>query len=144
MKKRLILPWIFVFLFSFINSAFAVDNEIVVLSPDKNVQFILNYSDKLTYTVERNGSTIISESNLGLVIGGTSSDTLTEGTLKHAASGSYRGKIQTRLGEKSEWNDEYNYAIFFFLNELVDSFEIEVRVYNEGFAFRYIIDNFVI
>lgn len=144
MKKSPILLWqciLFTILFSFENIVYATDNEVVITSPDESLQFILNYSDSLFYTVERNSFTIISKSNLGLVLGGTTSSTLFDGTLKYYKSGNYQGKIQTRLGEKCEWDDEYNFAIFSFTSEEVDSFEIEVRVYNEGFAFRYTIDN---
>lgn len=119
----------------------AAYNWQIVLSPDSNLQFIFDYSDEFVYTVERGNSTIISSSSLGIVLGGTTSVTLTNGVLLSSKIDSYEGKIQTHLGERSEWNDEYNNANFRFTNDYIDTFEIEIRVYNEGFAFRYVIEN---
>ncbi len=116
------------------------DNKLV--SPDSKVAVTVELSDKgaLTYSVKREGVTILNESSLGVI-------------LKNATIGNnvkLDGKaVRTTVdesyawtGNKSELRNHYN-SLSFPVKSIATSHKmtVEFRAFNDGVAFRYVVAN---
>lgn len=129
---------LFLFLFTIL-SAFANSQTFNVKSPDNKIEFTLNNSEKLNYSVVYNGRIIINPSHLGfefkdelpmtgnLNIVDQSVKSFDETWIpvvksKHAEIANSYNELQLILKEKSD---------------LMRQIEFFIRVYNDGAAFRY-------
>ncbi len=110
---------------------------IIIKSPDAAIQFLLsNDNGKLTYSVDFNKKKIIEPSVLGLLINGKAigENTITGKVQQHTTEEVYASR-----GVHSIASNLYTDAKINFTGAA--AFTLQVRVYNDGVAFRYIISN---
>lgn len=110
---------------------------IIIKSPDAAIQFLLrNESGKLTYYLDFNKKKIIEPSVLGLLINGKmiGENTVTGKVQQHKTEEVYASR-----GVHSIASNLYTDAKINFAGASV--FTLQVRVYNDGVAFRYLIPN---
>ncbi len=106
-----------------------------LLSPDENIQILVNLStDYITYNLSKNSNEIISQSILNYII--------TEGNLTDGikiSSINVDSKDQTidlLFGENTTVRNNYNELILHCSNQYNIAFDVIFRAYNEGIAFR--------
>lgn len=115
-------------------------DDFSVTSPDGHLTAIVHLAEgKLSYTVSRDDRTIVSESPLGLT---TTLIDLTDGLeLVEAVNGSVDDAYTLPVGKRSQYRDHCN-----TLSVLTqrDTWQLKVlfRVYDDGFAFRYILPKY--
>lgn len=108
-------------------------------SPNGAVQISLHSSPtgKLTYEISRQGTPVIETSEIGIVVDGV-----------NLAEGAQIGKVQRyRTNEKYPWNGAHAIAVDNSNGARISirpskgkkPFAVEVRVFNDGVAFRYIV-----
>ncbi len=111
--------------------------SLIINSPDAAIQlFVNNQNGKLGYSVKYNKKIIIEPSPLGILFNG-----------KLIGENAITGKIQQQKvnevyafrGVHSMASNKYNGAIISFTG--VVAFNLEARVFNNGIAFRYIVNN---
>ncbi len=108
---------------------------ITVKSPDASIQFSLHTENgKLTYSVDFHRKKVIEQSSLGILVNGKD---ITENTSAGKVQQSKRMEdvYAVRGVHSRAWN-KYTDAIIAF-----GRFKLQVRVFNDGVAFRYIISN---
>jgi len=105
----------------------------IIKSPDDAVKFSLHVQDgKLFYSVDFNKLPVIEKSGLGMVINGfTFGEDLAVATIKQQKE----NEEYAFRGVHSKAINKYNGARISFRSYF--PFSIEVRVYNDGVAFRY-------
>ncbi|MCP4341800.1 MAG: hypothetical protein GY799_23685, partial [Desulfobulbaceae bacterium] len=112
-------------------------SAIKLQSPNRKVVFEISAQDgKLTYAVKRSRAVVIEKSAMGIII-----DDDTFGT-KTTIEGSTKGKINERYpwrGVKSEVLNKCNTMII-KLDDDGRKWQVEARAYDDGIAFRYIIE----
>ncbi len=115
----------------------AQSKPIIIRSPDRAISLsINNQNSKLYYTIEFNNKTIVEPSGLGLSINGkfigekVTVNKVNQKTVRQAFA--YRGV-------HSMASNHYTDAKINFTAEV--PFTFEVRVFNDGVAFRYIVTN---
>jgi len=112
-------------------------NKVSVYSPDKKVVFILqNKEGKLTYHISYGKTVVIENSNLGLNINnnrlGISSKILS--VKKYAVNEVYTARGVHSLAKNHFNGSKINFSSVEF------SFSIDVKVFNDGVAFRYLVN----
>lgn len=114
--------------------------EYSVTSPNGRLKATVQLVDgKLSYTVSRDGKIIVKESPLGLK---TSAVDLTEGLeLVKADSGTVDDAYTLPVGKRSQYRDHCNILSVLTLNGTWQ-LEILFRLYDDGFAFRYVIPKY--
>lgn len=113
-------------------------DDFTVTSPDGNLKAIVSLSEegKLSYSVSRDERTIVNESPLGLTL---SSADLTEGLeLVEAENGSVDDSYTLPVGKRSQYRDHCN-TLSVTMKKGTWKFSVLFRVYDDGFAFRYVI-----
>lgn len=111
----------------------------VITAPDVDLNMYLWLEDGIPYySVVYKGKEIVTASKMGL---NSSLGNLSEGfTDIQTASSSSQDKTWSPLvGEKAEIHDKYNQKVFCLRHSNNIDFSIEVRAYNTGVAFRYIL-----
>lgn len=104
-------------------------------SPDKHISFTLSVKDRqLNYAVAFNSHPVIDESSMGLTI-----DNTTTGDVS-----SFKLLSQKTINETYAWRGVHsiakNYCNDYLLNvDAVSPLKLEVRVFNNGVAFRYLV-----
>ena len=114
--------------------------DFTVASPDGHLTATVHLIDgKLSYTVSRDTRTLVSESPLGLTL--TTAD-LTEGLeLLETDSGTVDDAYTLPVGKRSQYRDHCNTLS---VTTIKDRWKLTVmfRVYDDGFAFRYMIPKY--
>lgn len=125
-------------------SACSEANVVYLYSPDQDLRFVLRIDTDTqlpVYTVSFNGQAIIQPSALGLELEGgriipgqVYIESVRESTVDTTWNPVY--------GEKSEYRDHYYQKLIRFasLDDKAVGFQLEIRAYNEGIAFRYVAD----
>lgn len=121
----------------FMCSLVACANEKKLTSPDGNVSATI-FSDSqrsLTYKVDFHGNSVINKSMLGIIV---DSDTLgKEMTFKEIKKEEVNESYTTRGFHTQAVNHCYQYT--YEVASKTGKFILQTRIYNDGFAFRYII-----
>lgn len=130
------------FLILTIQSCVQKEESVQLLSPDKNFKFVLSAAQELSYAVSFSDSIIIEDSKLGFRFLG---DTVNNPSysIDHIEQKSILNSWEPVYGERREIPDNYNEALIKLIaNEISKpNFNIRVRAYNEGVAFRYEFDD---
>ena len=114
-------------------------NQVLVTSPDGQFRFELQIEDAQPYyRVYFENKEIIAQSRLGLAmkVDGTTSHQL---TIKAVSKNKVDRIWKPLYGERGQYPEQYHQALISFSLEEKDLllFNLNVRVYNEGVAFRY-------
>ncbi|MBQ7461276.1 MAG: glycoside hydrolase family 97 catalytic domain-containing protein [Bacteroidaceae bacterium] len=111
-----------------------------VTSPDGHLKATVSFNEgKLSYSVSRDDRMIVSESPLGLVV---SSDDLTEGLeLLETKDDSVDDSYSLPVGKRSQYRDHCN-TLSVTTKKRTLKLTVEFRVYDDGFAFRYLIPKY--
>lgn len=121
-------------------NGFSEETEWNIASPDGNVQVGLNLDEKgvLHYQAEKGGLAIVEESVIGMV---TDLADFSEGLLfeKGSAIQDVNEDYTMVSGKRSEINNHYNEVSFTFRKGAA-RFIVELRIYNDGYAFRYTVE----
>ena len=113
-------------------------DDFTVTSPDGSLKAIVSLSEegKLSYTVSRDDRTIVDESPLGLKL---SSADLTEGLeFVEVENASVDDSYTLPVGKRSQYRDHCN-TLSVTMKKGTWKFSVLFRVYDDGFAFRYVI-----
>jgi hypothetical protein len=109
------------------------------LSPDGSISMTVEINNSLSYSVVMDGTTIISQSKLQMIMedGGISGNTV---QLLSQSTASVNESWTPVVGRKSLIANHYNQRMFNLSETHSPSitYGLECRVYNEGVAFRYI------
>jgi alpha-glucosidase len=110
---------------------------VIIKSPDGAIQFsVLNEKGNLTYAVNVNKKPIVEPSSLGLLINGkTVGENVTTGKINQKKV----QQVYAFRGVHSMASNYYTDAKINFTGKT--AFIFQVRVFNDGVAFRYIINN---
>lgn len=108
-----------------------------VTSPDGHLKATVHLTDgKLSYTVSSNDRTIVEESPLGLKTSGTD---LTEGLeLVETENGIVDDVYSLPVGKRSQYRDYCN-TLSVVTQKGTWRLNVQFRLYDDGFAFRYVI-----
>lgn len=114
--------------------------DFTVSSPDGHLNAVVSLTEgKLSYKVSRDERTIVSESPLGLTLAAAD---LTEGLeLVETENGSVDDSYTLPVGKRSQYRDHCNTLS---VTTLKGNWKMTVlfRVYDDGFAFRYVIPKY--
>ena len=112
-------------------------DEFSVTSPDGHLKATVLLNDgKLSYTVSRDDRIIVNESPLGLKI---STEDLTEGLeLVGTENGSVDDAYTLPVGKRSQYRDHCN-TLSVATQKGIWQLNVLFRLYDDGFAFRYVI-----
>ncbi|HIW85125.1 MAG TPA: glycoside hydrolase family 97 N-terminal domain-containing protein [Candidatus Eubacterium faecipullorum] len=117
----------------------APSNAQVIDAPDKDLHLYLWLDNGVPYySIVYNNEEIVNASQMGIdtTIGNFSSDFQQIEML----SSNFNDTVWSPLvGEKSEIQDKYNEKVFSLIQSDNKSLSVEVRAYNTGIAFRYIL-----
>ena len=127
------IPWVAIIVFFCSTDLFAADTT-SILSPSGSVQFkIFNSGDQLSFTILYGGNIIIERSSLVMTVDG-----------KPITSNSKMGKIEKyKINESYPWLGAHSTAInrcngaMISVNNNSNSFTLNVRVFDDGVAFRF-------
>ncbi|WP_300699731.1 glycoside hydrolase family 97 protein [Bacteroides sp.] len=111
----------------------AVQHDNILISPNGNIEVIVSIGEDLTYTVKRNGKTLLSPSALAMSL----SDGEVWGRnarLRYSKKIAANKVIPSPFYRKTEVKDEYNGLQMIFHGQ----WGLEFRVYNDGVAYRFI------
>lgn len=114
--------------------------DFCVTSPDSHLTAIIHLVDgKLTYNVARDERSIVSESPLGLKL--SNSDMTVGLELVSTETTQVDDYYQLPVGKRRDYHDHCN---ILSVHTVKDTWQqtIQFRVYNDGFAFRYIIPKY--
>ena len=117
----------------------APSNAQVIDAPDKDLHLYLWLEDGVPYySIVYNNEETVSASQMGIdtAIGSFSSDFR---EIKILSSNFNDEAWSPLVGEKSEIRDKYNEKVFGLIKNDNKSLSVEVRAYNTGIAFRYIL-----
>jgi alpha-glucosidase len=120
--------------FNLCTNLFAADS-VVIYSPDKNISVFVHYKDKIVYTINYGGETILQRSLIDLVLenGQQLSSDL---KLQKKSIASFNEKIISPVPEKrKEITNSYNELALQFKQP----YTLLFRVYNDGVAYRIVI-----
>jgi len=109
-----------------------------VSSPDGQIVFVLSGQAVLLYTVDFHGKRLINESELGLDLQGKAP----LGPGSHSVNvqlGSSDETYTIPVGKTKDVRDHYHSLIADFSDESGAKFSVEVRAFDDGVAFRYIV-----
>jgi len=126
----------------------ASDTRLRVVSPDRQIQFILadanhthaidHASNDLRYAVDFRGKWLMDESTLGLKIEGQ--PPLGPGMkVAEVHNGQHDETYTIPVGKTSSVRDHYNSALIDLADDAGRKLSLEVRAYDDGVAFRYIV-----
>jgi len=131
------------FFLSILHESCSVQNQVNVISPDGNFRFELrNERSQLFYYVYFKNKEIIGKSSMGFKFSENEHDLnkLTINTVKESKVNSHWKPI---FGEKNIYPEQYQQAVVSFSSNVPDMpiFQLNIRAYNEGIAFRYEFEN---
>ena len=107
-------------------------------SPDGRILIHLELTDgTLTYTVLSQGTTVIDTSTLGVI---RSDADLSQGLtfLENTPTKEFTESISLLTGKQLNLNVSGNHQIITFTNPQGDVLQVELKVFNDGMAFRYL------
>lgn len=117
------------------SSLLAQVKTVTIMSPDQTIVYSISLKNGLPeYVIKRKGNTIVDTSNLGLVIG--QKKFRNGNSLKVIGRKSVNNSYVTRGIHRFAVN-KYNEVTFQVVG--INLYKMEVRVFNDGLAFRYII-----
>lgn len=133
MKRNIILALV---AFMAIATAWA-DNGFTVVSPNKTNSFVLNQDSEgfLTYSISSFDKSIICDSHLGYSADGSLCKAISI-TPNEKKAKTIKGVWHPLWGKRSEVKDEYSTQSFSVSTSEGKTINVEVRVYDEGVAFR--------
>ncbi len=112
-----------------------------IKSPDKNLEAVISTdgSGHLTYELLRNGTAIIERSNLGISLNGTD---LGDGVeLSERVSIKTIDETMSMRGSHSTTRNFYNTSVIELIHKSANKpWRLEVRMFNNGMAFRYALE----
>ena len=113
-----------------------------VRSPGRQfaIELSTGEADRPTYRVLWRGSEIIKSSGLGFVLDGEKDWTRAVGPLTELSVSESNSSWKPVWGERSLIHDRYRGATVAYSREDGSAFKLEARAYDEGVAFRYVID----
>lgn len=113
-------------------SLYAAPKSYRVISPDKSLVFELSTGDRIQYSVYKNGDLVLAPSEIALKLG---NGTVYGGkmTPKSVKTRSVDNSIDALFYKKAKLRDNFNESRFVF-----SSFDLVVRVYNAGAAYRFV------
>ena len=118
--------------------AFSMKRDWSIESPDKTVQVDIhrlgNYS--LDWQIRYKGIDVLKPSNINILLDGTMDVSTKGGIGKESKREQVRSQFETPFYKKSVVKDEYNSLTISFKNGI----SLEFRVYNDGAAYRFIIN----
>ena len=116
------------------------NKEMIIFSPNNKIQvFISTENNELTYSIKKNEKSVIKTSRLGIILE-EGIDLTKKFKIVNFKNRSHSEKWYPKIREVKEILNEYNEAIFEILSENKKLF-LELRLFNDGVAFRYIIPN---
>ena len=116
------------------------NNEMIIFSPDNKIQvFISTKNNELTYSIKKDEKSVIKASKLGIVLK-EKIELTKKFKIINFKNRSHSEKWYPKIREYKEILNEYNEAVFEILSENKKLF-LELRLFNDGIAFRYIIPN---
>lgn len=109
-----------------------------VSSPDGRIKFDIASNDKgLFYSVTDSDVTVVSPSRLGFILAGN--DTVDHFDILKTTSSSHDETWETVWGESREVRDHYNSTVYEMRQKDGDLMvNLEVRVFDDGFGYRYV------
>ena len=112
--------------------------EVQIMSPDENVKFILlPNADRLTFTVKLGEITVIEDSPIIMKL---DENDLSAGVIFKNIERYEINETYAWYGAKSIAVNQCNGAKIYFQNDLsFDNYILEIRVFNDGIAFRHVI-----
>ena len=138
------VPIILVLLFGVLSSCSSRKKPVIITSPDGKITMQINPSHSrsgengktLTYDVTYGGIPIVTESPLGMILNNNVIYSENIGIKGVDISG--KNEIYSLpFGKHSEIRNNYNQAIILLKNNKKLSINLNVRVFNDGVAFRY-------
>jgi alpha-glucosidase len=121
----------FVLVFSVVHArADAQSSKLEISSPDRKIDVSISITEKLTYQVSYKGSLIVSPSRIGLQLSDRRIGDLPK--VKSSCATKHKGTIALPYGNSNSLTEEYNQLIL----QLEGDYELVVRAYNEGVAYR--------
>ncbi len=114
------------------------EEQLQLLSPDGNLEVYFNVSNNnLLITQLFKGDTIINKSSLGLVI--DNSDVFKNFKLKNIERQNFKETWEPVIGKSKQVENNYNELIVHGISNGKNptEFNVVVRCYNDGFAYRY-------
>ena len=136
--NRFVLLAVLLVLMSVSTQAFSVGKSWTLKSPDQKTQIEVGTQNHsmLTWRIEHNGVSVLEQSRINILIDDVF-DVFTKGGLgKVTSRQQVRAKFATPFYKKAEVKDEYNAMTVSFKNGI----SIEFRVYNDGAAYRFLLD----
>lgn len=136
--NRFVLLAVLLVLMSVSTQAFSVGKSWTLKSPDQKTQIEVGTQNHsmLTWRIEHNGVSVLEQSRINILIDDVF-DVFTKGGLgKVTNRQQVRTKFATPFYKKAEVKDEYNAMTVSFKNGI----SIEFRVYNDGAAYRFLLD----
>ena len=133
--KRIVTIFLLLLFYTSIKLSAQQTKQFIIKSPDAAIQFSLYTSNgKLTYSVDFHQKKVIEQSGLGVLINGKDiTENSSAGKLQQIKR---REEVYAVRGVHSMARNKYTDAIIAF-----SSFKLQLRVFNDGVAFRYIITN---
>jgi alpha-glucosidase len=112
-------------------------DSLMLFSPDKNVVASVSFSAKgqLSYSVRFNSNLVLPESFLGITVGRSTYGH--KSIFSSVAHSAFKEKYKVDGGHAIASNG-YNQAVF-NLSSNGEKFQLEMRVFNDGVAYRYIV-----
>ncbi len=108
----------------------ALNDKLEVSSPDRKIKVLVSNTDQLTYQVSYKGDLIIGKSRIGLQLSNTRLGDSPK--LKSLHTSTYEGTIALPYGKSKTLQEAYNQLVIQFEGD----YELVVRAYNEGIAYR--------
>jgi len=125
------------FCLALMQAVFSSAEDFVVTSPDGHLAAAVTFADgKLSYTVSRDDRVIVDESPLGLKL--SSADLTEELELVEVQNGSVDDAYTLPVGKRSQYRDHCN-TLSVLTQKGTWQMNVLFRVYDDGFAFRYVI-----
>ena len=120
------------------NKPDASSGQASVKSPDGTIEMTIHANGPLTYAVTVDGHPVLADSRLGLKF----KDGVTLGAdarLVKVERGQSDTTWENKLGKRSSVRDHHNELRAFFVEQSGRPFEIEVRAFDDGIGFRYVL-----
>ncbi len=113
-------------------SIFSYCQEYIIQSPAENISVLITVSDKVTYSINFEGETIIAPSEINMVINGKTigADAKVQKVTKRTGSDILRPVVPRKF---SEISDHYNEITLNFRT----NYALTFRVYDDGLAYRW-------
>jgi alpha-glucosidase len=118
-------------------------DKLTVVSPDKQTSISLELNDNgtLYYTIRSHGTNAIMQSLMGMELDNSmfdfNSNLSFEGTIRSIIDETY----SLPTGKTSVYINKANEAVFSFINRNGKILQVVCRAYDDGVAFRYVVEN---